>query len=90
MSQGDMRRALNILQVKFYFSTIHSSQILSNSVPQSCHAAYEVTNGTNVYLCTGNPLPEDIQRIIEWMMGDEISNAYQSKFLTIDEFQRQS
>ncbi|KAI9028653.1 P-loop containing nucleoside triphosphate hydrolase protein [Hyaloraphidium curvatum] len=56
LSQGDMRRALNVLQ--------------------SCHAAYGTVGEREVYMCTGNPLPEDIQRIIEWMMGDEISLAY--------------
>ena len=81
MSQGDMRRALNILQVCRNVLCLRIRLAQAHlRYQQSCHAAYDVTNATNVYLCTGSPLPEDIQRIIEWMMSDEISLAYGSGF----------
>ncbi|KXS09590.1 P-loop containing nucleoside triphosphate hydrolase protein [Gonapodya prolifera JEL478] len=55
LSQGDMRRALNILQ--------------------ACHAGYPAIDQTAVYTCTGDPLPADIERILEWMLSEEFSTA---------------
>ena len=59
LSQGDMRRALNILQ--------------STSMSHD-----EVTEET-VYLVTGQPLPNDIAKIVEWMLNENYTTAYQSK-----------
>ena len=33
----------------------------------------------NVYLCTGQPLPTDIAKIVEWMLNENFSTAYESK-----------
>ena len=38
----------------------------------------EVTE-LSVYTCTGQPLPTDIAKIVEWMLNEDFSTAYQSK-----------
>ena len=58
LSQGDMRRALNILQ--------------------STSMAHDEVNEQTVYLCTGQPLPNDITQIVEWMLNQGFSTAYNS------------
>jgi replication factor C subunit 3/5 len=48
--------------------------------------AYDEVNKKTVYLCTGQPLPDDITQIVEWMLNDNFSTAYKSKpFKTINE-----
>ncbi|KAG2222165.1 hypothetical protein INT45_007182 [Circinella minor] len=56
LCNGDMRRALNILQ--------------------ACHAAYDRVDETAIYNCTGHPHPQDIERIVTWMLSDEFSTIY--------------
>jgi replication factor C subunit 3/5 len=48
---------------------------------QACHAAYDVTGETEIYNCTGNPHPSDIETIVNSMLADEFTTAYQSKVL---------
>jgi replication factor C subunit 3/5 len=57
LSQGDMRKALNIMQ--------------STAASYRSH----VTE-SNVYLCTGDPLPSDIENIVHWMMNNPYTIAY--------------
>ncbi|KAG5647881.1 Subunit of heteropentameric Replication factor C (RF-C) [Asterophora parasitica] len=42
------------------------------NVLQACHAAYDVTGETEVYNCTGNPHPSDIETIVNSMLSDEL------------------
>ncbi|KAI9298175.1 hypothetical protein K502DRAFT_336753 [Neoconidiobolus thromboides FSU 785] len=56
ISNGDMRRVLNILQ--------------------ACHSAFDLITEKEVYLCTGLPLPEEIEKIRDWLMNAEFSLAY--------------
>ncbi|KAF4569636.1 Subunit of heteropentameric Replication factor C (RF-C) [Pleurotus pulmonarius] len=46
------------------------------NVLQACHAAYDVTNETAVYNCTGSPHPSDIETIINAMLSEEFTTAY--------------
>ncbi|GAA5975876.1 hypothetical protein JCM5350_000764 [Sporobolomyces pararoseus] len=46
------------------------------NVLQACHAAYEITDSTTVYNCTGNPDPQDIEEIMKTMMNDSFETAY--------------
>jgi replication factor C subunit 3/5 len=48
------------------------------NVLQACHAAYDSTGETEVYSCTGNPHPADIETIVNSMLGDEFTTSYQS------------
>ncbi|XP_055830477.1 replication factor C subunit 3 [Solanum dulcamara] len=50
LSNGDMRKALNILQ--------------------STHMASQQITEDAVYLCTGNPLPKDIEQISYWLLNE--------------------
>ncbi|KVH95823.1 AAA+ ATPase domain-containing protein, partial [Cynara cardunculus var. scolymus] len=57
LSNGDMRKALNILQ-----STDMASQQITEEA---------------VYLCTGNPLPKDIEQISYWLLNEPFSYSFQ-------------
>ncbi|KAJ2456149.1 Subunit of heteropentameric Replication factor C (RF-C) [Coemansia sp. RSA 2424] len=45
------------------------------NVLQACHAAYARVDSDEVYACTGQPSPEDIKRIVDWMLNDEFHIA---------------
>lgn len=57
LSNGDMRKALNILQ--------------------STHMASQQITEEAVYLCTGNPLPKDIEQISYWLLNEPFSFSFQ-------------
>lgn len=46
------------------------------NVLQACHAAYDVTNGTAVYNCTGTPHPSDIATMVNSMLSDDFTTSY--------------
>lgn len=48
------------------------------NVLQACHAAYDLTGETEIYNCTGNPHPSDIETIVNSMLSDEFTTSYQS------------
>lgn len=50
------------------------------NVLQACHAAYDTTGETEIYNCTGNPHPADIETIVNSMLADEFTTSYQSSF----------
>lgn len=56
LSNGDMRKALNILQ--------------------STHMACQQITEEAVYLCTGNPLPKDIEQIAHWLLNEPFSTSF--------------
>ncbi|KAK6939896.1 Replication factor C, C-terminal [Dillenia turbinata] len=56
LSNGDMRKALNILQ--------------------STHMASKQITEEAVYLCTGNPLPKDIEQISYWLLNEPFAAAF--------------
>ncbi|KAL0724299.1 hypothetical protein Bca4012_038898 [Brassica carinata] len=56
LSNGDMRKAMNILQ--------------------STHMASERITEEEVYLCTGNPLPRDIEQISHWLLNEPFAESY--------------
>ncbi|XP_011027494.1 PREDICTED: replication factor C subunit 3 [Populus euphratica] len=56
LSNGDMRKALNILQ--------------------STHMASQQITEETVYLCTGNPLPQDVQQITHWLLNESFVESY--------------
>ncbi|PON94614.1 Replication factor C subunit [Trema orientale] len=76
LSNGDMRKALNILQ--------------------STHMASQKITEEEVYLCTGNPLPSDIEKISYWLLNlsfaesfKEISNMKGTKGLALVDIVRE-
>uniref|UniRef100_A0A5B7BA00 Putative replication factor C subunit 3 n=1 Tax=Davidia involucrata TaxID=16924 RepID=A0A5B7BA00_DAVIN len=56
LSNGDMRKALNILQ--------------------STHMASQQITEEAVYLCTGNPLPKDIEQISHWLLNESFAASF--------------
>ncbi|XP_077510513.1 replication factor C subunit RfC3 [Amblyomma americanum] len=56
LAQGDMRKALNILQ--------------------STSMAFDEVNETNVYLCVGHPLKEDISDIVSTLLNEDFTFSY--------------
>ena len=50
---------------------------------QACHAAYDLIDETEIYNCTGNPHPQDIETIVNSMLSDEFTTSYQSKDLLL-------
>lgn len=49
---------------------------------QSCHMANDVVDETAVYLTTGNPLPADIEKVVNWLLNEPFVTAFQSKPIT--------
>ncbi|KAL9713528.1 Subunit of heteropentameric Replication factor C (RF-C) [Leucoagaricus gongylophorus] len=47
------------------------------NVLQACHAAYDIIGETEIYNCTGNPHPSDIETIVNSMLSDEFTASYQ-------------
>ncbi|KAF7816837.1 replication factor C subunit 3 [Senna tora] len=56
LSNGDMRKTLNILQ--------------------STHMASQQITEEAVYLCTGNPLPKDIEQISYWLLNEQFADSF--------------
>lgn len=73
LSRGDMRRALNVLQVS---AAIGRPEATTADARQACHAAYDTVDEMAVYNCTGNPHPSDIERVVQSMMSDEFGTSY--------------
>ncbi|CDO69757.1 hypothetical protein BN946_scf184766.g2 [Trametes cinnabarina] len=46
------------------------------NVLQACHAAYEISGETEIYNCTGNPHPADIETIVNSMLQDDFTTSY--------------
>lgn len=49
------------------------------NVLQACHAAYDLVGEAEIYNCTGNPHPTDIEAIVNSMLADEFTTSYQSE-----------
>jgi len=40
--------------------------------------AYSEVNEDNVYLCVGHPLRKDIENILNWMLNESFTTAFNS------------
>ncbi|CAO3589224.1 unnamed protein product [Absidia cylindrospora] len=47
------------------------------NILQACHAGYDRVDEAAIYNCTGNPQPEHIESILNSMLKDEYTTAYQ-------------
>lgn len=45
------------------------------NILQATSMAHDVVNEANVYLCTGNPLPKDIESVTQWLFNETFSTA---------------
>lgn len=75
LSNGDMRRCLNIMQAWIYY------QVNTDNFMQATSMAFgrEINEG-NVYACTGNPQPRDIEHIMDSMLNSSFDEAFASTF----------
>ena len=48
------------------------------NILQACHAAYDLTGEAEIYNCTGNPQPADIETIVNSMLQDDFTTSYNS------------
>ncbi|CAK9301274.1 unnamed protein product [Gordionus sp. m RMFG-2023] len=48
------------------------------NVMQSTSMAYDIIDQNNVYTTTGQPLPQDIKDILEWMLNLPLKSAYEN------------
>lgn len=46
------------------------------NILQSCHMAFPQVTEDSVYLTTGNPLPRDIEALVNWLFNEEFEAAY--------------
>ncbi|GBF90937.1 replication factor C subunit 5 [Raphidocelis subcapitata] len=49
----------------------------SLNILQSAHMAFDCVDGDAVYLCTGNPMPRDIEAVVNWLLNEEFNDAFQ-------------
>jgi hypothetical protein len=47
---------------------------------QSCHMASDLIDEKAVYTCTGNPLPQDIESAVHWLLNEDFKTAYNSEY----------
>ena len=75
-----MRKVLNVLQVSRKVKVVSSHYIYptTNFSLQACFTAYEKIDEKEIYECIGKPLPEDIKRVIQWLMSEEPKSSYHS------------
>ncbi|KAI9914510.1 hypothetical protein PsorP6_007624 [Peronosclerospora sorghi] len=45
------------------------------NILQATSMAHDVVNESNVYLCTGNPLPRDIESLTHWLFNETFATA---------------
>lgn len=46
---------------------------------QSTYMASGSIDEAAVYQCTGNPLPQDVETIITWLMNEDFATCYKSE-----------
>merc|ERR1719373_295317 len=47
---------------------------------QSAHMAYPEVNIESVHLCTGAPLPKDLEQVCNWLLNSSFKEAYDNIF----------
>ncbi|CAI5718013.1 unnamed protein product [Hyaloperonospora brassicae] len=45
------------------------------NILQATSMAYDVVDEANVYSCTGNPLPKDIELVVQWLFNEKFATA---------------
>jgi DNA polymerase III delta prime subunit len=60
----------------------------SLNVLQACHVAYDEVSEANVYACTGNPLPDDMKRMLNILNNEPMKQAFDGTHVREGESQR--
>lgn len=53
------------------------------NILQSSATAFPEVNEDSVYTCVGHPLKSDIMNILKWLLNDDFSTTFKSKFLSL-------
>lgn len=56
------------------------------SLLQSTHMASPHITEEAVYLCTGNPLPKDIEQISYWLLNEQFADSFKSTYRSLTSF----
>lgn len=84
-AQGDMRKTLNVLQVRqcthLRSRSVHSHDGMNLMAwctfsQQTTSMSHDVVNEENVYLCVGAPLPREIDDIFHSLLNDNFADCY--------------
>ncbi|KAH9623159.1 hypothetical protein KSS87_011013 [Heliosperma pusillum] len=78
LSNGDMRKALNILQGTEYALQIflaHENDACAVKWDSTHMASQQITEEA-VHLCTGNPLPKDIEKISYLLLNESFATSF--------------
>ena len=62
---------------------IHFDFIVLSMLSQSAQMASPHLTEEAVYLCTGNPMPKDIEQIAYWLLNESYATSYQSILLNL-------
>ena len=68
LGEGDMRKVLNILQ-----STALAYSISSDPSGRNDERVLTIED---IYMCTGAPMPADIEQMVGWMLSDDLTSAF--------------
>ncbi|GIL70670.1 hypothetical protein Vretimale_3774 [Volvox reticuliferus] len=49
----------------------------SLNILQSCHMAFDLLDEQAVYMCTGNPMPSDINQVLTWLLNDAVADVFE-------------
>lgn len=49
---------------------------------QSCHMAFDNVSEEAVYACTGNPMPRDIEQVVNWLFNEPLTDTFNSEHRT--------
>lgn len=79
---SSMESAMNYYILNFCVFDLNQS-ILADiffcfDILQSTHMASQQITEEAVYLCTGNPLPKDIEQISYWLLNEQYSDSFKS------------
>jgi replication factor C subunit 3/5 len=77
LSGGDMRRVLNLLQSTAMSHNVNESTIEAGDSSTAMQSDETITEN-DVYLTSGAPLPRDIDQILDWLMNQSFTVAYEN------------
>jgi replication factor C subunit 3/5 len=82
LSGGDMRRVLNLLQSTAMShntsDVVPAAVAVGEESSSASNQSSDALNETDVYLTSGAPLPQDVDRILDWLMNQSFAVAYEN------------
>lgn len=78
------KQVAHVVLLNLIFACLHSvlPPFLPHSFPpyllKSTAMSFDRVDENAVYQCTGQPHPHDIEQIVQWMLNEDFTTAYQS------------